>query len=78
MVEVIRLEIMNLLCFVDFNQDPVGVELCRRVSINYSLQLRYMDSRPDEQLRGITMKSSAITLLHVQGASHPLLAQNRK
>ena len=27
-------------------------------------QLRYMDDRPDEQKRGITMKSSAISLLH--------------
>ena len=27
-------------------------------------QLRYMDSRDDEQERGITMKSSAITLLY--------------
>lgn len=26
--------------------------------------LRYMDSRPDEQKRGITMKSSSISLLH--------------
>lgn len=25
-------------------------------------KLRYMDSRPDEQERGITMKSSAVTL----------------
>ncbi|XP_076231146.1 elongation factor-like GTPase 1 isoform X1 [Calliopsis andreniformis] len=27
-------------------------------------KLRYLDSRPDEQLRGITMKSSSITLYH--------------
>lgn len=27
-------------------------------------KLRYMDSRPDEQERGITMKSSAIALYH--------------
>ena len=27
-------------------------------------QIRYMDSREDEQLRGITMKSSAISLHH--------------
>lgn len=26
--------------------------------------LRYLDSRPDEQQRGITMKSSSISLLH--------------
>ena len=28
-------------------------------------KLRYLDSRPDEQLRGITMKSSLISLFHV-------------
>jgi len=28
-------------------------------------KLRYLDSRPDEQIRGITMKSSSITLYHV-------------
>ncbi|CAK9809434.1 Elongation factor-like GTPase 1 [Anthophora quadrimaculata] len=27
-------------------------------------KLRYLDSRPDEQIRGITMKSSSITLYH--------------
>ena len=26
-------------------------------------KIRYLDSRPDEQLRGITMESSAISLL---------------
>ncbi|XP_072762084.1 elongation factor-like GTPase 1 isoform X2 [Anoplolepis gracilipes] len=28
-------------------------------------KLRYLDSRPDEQIRGITMKSSSITLCHI-------------
>ncbi|KAK2588807.1 hypothetical protein KPH14_001682 [Odynerus spinipes] len=28
-------------------------------------KLRYLDSRPDEQIRGITMKSSSISLYHV-------------
>ena len=32
-------------------------------------KLRYLDSRPDEQLRGITMKSSLITLYHVYNNS---------
>ncbi|CAL8464184.1 g3719 [Coccomyxa elongata] len=32
-------------------------------------ELRYLDSRDDEQARGITMKSSAICLLHVPGAT---------
>lgn len=30
-------------------------------------QLRYLDSREDEQIRGITMKSSAISLHFVKG-----------
>lgn len=30
-------------------------------------QLRYLDSREDEQIRGITMKSSAISLHHKHG-----------
>ena len=30
-------------------------------------QLRYLDSREDEQLRGITMKSSAISLHYAAG-----------
>lgn len=35
-------------------------------------QMRYMDSRPDEQERGITMKSSAISLLFndFRGSKH--------
>jgi hypothetical protein len=32
-------------------------------------ELRYLDSREDEQERGITMKSSSIALLYVPGAS---------
>ena len=31
--------------------------------------LRYLDSRPDEQARGITMKSSSISLLHIPSSS---------
>lgn len=32
-------------------------------------ELRYLDSREDEQIRGITMKSSSIALLYVPGAT---------
>jgi hypothetical protein len=32
-------------------------------------ELRYLDSRDDEQARGITMKSSSISLLYVPGAA---------
>lgn len=31
--------------------------------------MRYLDSRDDEQARGITMKSSSISLLYVPGAA---------
>lgn len=47
-----------------------------RIDSEYSLmararmQLRYMDSRSDEQARGITMKTSAITVVHRLGDSH--------
>lgn len=34
------------------------------ISQRLSGKLRYMDSRPDEQERGITMKSSSIALYH--------------
>ena len=33
-------------------------------------EMRYLDSRDDEQARGITMKSSSISLLYVPGASN--------
>lgn len=37
------------------------------ISTRMSGKLRYMDSRQDEQERGITMKSSAISLVHKRG-----------
>ena len=36
-------------------------------------QMRYMDSREDEQLRGITMKSSSIALRHVTDSGDYLI-----
>lgn len=33
-------------------------------------EMRYLDSRDDEQARGITMKSSSISLLYVPGAAY--------
>ncbi|KAL0481969.1 ribosome assembly protein 1 [Acrasis kona] len=39
------------------------------ISNNLAGTIRYMDSRPDEQDKGITMKSSSITLFH-QSPSH--------
>ncbi|XP_032514217.2 elongation factor-like GTPase 1 isoform X3 [Danaus plexippus] len=41
------------------------------ISQRLSGKLRYMDSRPDEQERGITMKSSSIALYHaLEGEEH--------
>ncbi len=37
------------------------------------MQLRYLDSREDEQLRGITMKSSAIALQFARGGQEYLV-----
>lgn len=34
------------------------------ISMKLAGKSRYMDSRPDEQKRGITMKASSITLIH--------------
>ncbi|RNA25199.1 elongation factor Tu GTP-binding domain-containing 1 [Brachionus plicatilis] len=40
------------------------------ISSRMSGKLRYMDSRPDEQERGITMKSSAISLIHTHSKTN--------
>lgn len=40
------------------------------ISQRMSGKLRYMDSRPDEQQRGITMKSSSISLYHAAGEEY--------
>uniref|UniRef100_A0A667GKU0 Tr-type G domain-containing protein n=1 Tax=Lynx canadensis TaxID=61383 RepID=A0A667GKU0_LYNCA len=39
------------------------------ISSRLAGKLRYMDSREDEQVRGITMKSSAISLHYAKGKS---------
>lgn len=43
------------------------------ISTRMSGKLRYMDSRADEQERGITMKSSAISLIHTTAESQQYL-----
>ncbi|KAJ8668941.1 hypothetical protein QAD02_000200 [Eretmocerus hayati] len=43
------------------------------ISYKMAGKLRYLDSRPDEQLRGITMKSSSITLHHSYGESETVV-----
>lgn len=40
------------------------------------LQLRYMDSRENEQIRGITVKSNAISLHYTNGESVDVLEKN--
>uniref|UniRef100_A0A3Q3EYI5 Tr-type G domain-containing protein n=1 Tax=Labrus bergylta TaxID=56723 RepID=A0A3Q3EYI5_9LABR len=40
---------------------------CLVASNGIRLDLRYLDSREDEQIRGITMKSSAISLHYKKG-----------
>lgn len=42
------------------------------ISSRMAGKVRYMDSRPDEQLRGITMKSSSIALGHRAADADPL------
>lgn len=41
-------------------------------------ELRYLDSRDDEQERGITMKSSSISLLYVPGVSAEVRHERRR
>ncbi|XP_029430609.1 elongation factor-like GTPase 1 isoform X2 [Rhinatrema bivittatum] len=43
------------------------------ISSRLAGKLRYLDSREDEQIRGITMKSSAISLHHEQGDQEYLI-----
>jgi hypothetical protein len=47
----------------------------KRLLFSFSVlpQLRYMDCREDEQLRGITMKSSAIALHYTNGEEEFLI-----
>uniref|UniRef100_A0A1I7Y724 Elongation factor-like 1 n=1 Tax=Steinernema glaseri TaxID=37863 RepID=A0A1I7Y724_9BILA len=46
-------------CLADYLVSSNGI-----ISARLAGKMRYMDSREDEQVRGITMKSSAITLYH--------------
>ncbi|KAG5270365.1 hypothetical protein AALO_G00191820 [Alosa alosa] len=43
------------------------------ISSRLAGKLRYMDSREDEQIRGITMKSSAISLQYASGDNEYLI-----
>ena len=43
------------------------------ISARLAGKLRYMDSRKDEQERGITMKSSSISLFYIQNSKEYLI-----
>jgi ribosome assembly protein 1 len=58
---------MCILAHVDHGKTTLADTLLANngiISNRMSGKLRYMDSRKDEQERGITMKSSAISLVH--------------
>ena len=59
-----------ILAHVDHGKTTVADSLVASngiISSKLAGKLRYLDSRPDEQMRGITMKSSSITLYHNYG-----------
>lgn len=66
--DVTRIRNICILAHVDHGKTTLADSLVASngiISNKLAGKLRYLDSRPDEQLRGITMKSSSITLHHV-------------
>lgn len=67
-----RIRNICILAHVDHGKTTLADSLVASngiISNKLAGKLRYLDSRPDEQIRGITMKSSSISLYHVYNST---------